>query len=315
MNQIDNYILKCQQKNDPRFNESLELEDFGTTINMQTIFVCNLNCFFCRGSINNIDEISKTQTMPQSSFEIFIKKITDYGINHIQITPAVGEPLIDKDIKEKILFLENNDKIKYYMLTTNLTQLKSEHIELFKQCKKLYLTVSIYGYDKESYIKNSGRDRFSKFIENFKIIKELFMKKETGSLLELNIRCDRNYDSTFPKTKLFYMIYQMITSDNISINTAEVYNTNRANNLSNFEYVKRKRSGVCPFGPGDGGGILPNGDFLFCPFNDLKKEGVMGNLFKQSLEEIYSSKMWKELIENQTNDKYTGICEKCTETW
>ena len=40
MNQIDNYILKCQQKNDPRFNESLELEDFGTTINMQTIFVC-----------------------------------------------------------------------------------------------------------------------------------------------------------------------------------------------------------------------------------------------------------------------------------
>ena len=41
----------------------------------------------------------------------------------------------------------------------------------------------------------------------------------------------------------------------------------------------------------------------------------MGNLFKQSLEEIYSSKMWKELIENQTNDKYTGICEKCTETW
>ena len=53
------------------------------------------------------------------------------------------------------------------MITTNLTHLKEKHLELIKKCKKLYLTVSIYGYNKESYIKNTNRDRYDKFINLF----------------------------------------------------------------------------------------------------------------------------------------------------
>lgn len=309
------FLQKINKNKDPRFEEALQLENFGTTINFQTIFVCNLNCYFCRGSIKNIDEISNTKTMNQNNFELFINKSTDYGINHIQITPAVGEPFLDKGIEEKILFLENNDKIKYYMVTTNLTQMKDKHIELIKRCKKLYLTVSIYGYDKESYIKNTNRDRYDKFVFKLDEIGNIFLKNETKSLLELNIRCDKNFDEDFPKTKMYYKIHRLLKNKNIAVNTAEVYNTNRADNLKDFEYVEREKNGICPFGPGDGGGVLPNGDFLFCAFNDLEQKGKVGNLFTQTLEEIYNSPLWLEVVNNQKNNIYKGICAKCSETW
>tara|TARA_R110002153_G_scaffold13431_2_gene49970 strand:+ start:3455 stop:4393 length:939 start_codon:yes stop_codon:yes gene_type:complete len=312
---MDNTILKFKGGTDPRFDEALILENFGTTINFQTIFVCNLNCYFCRGSIKNIDELTKTKTMSQNNFEIFINKATDYGINHIQITPAVGEPFLDKGIEDKILFLENNDKIKFYMVTTNLTQLTDKHINLIKKCKKLYLTVSVYGYDKESYIKNTNRDRYNKFIDRFKEIGDIFYNKQTESLLELNIRCEKKFDINFPKTKIYYIIHKLLQQENIKLNTNEVYNTNRADNLDNFEYVERKKTGICPFGPGDGGGVLPNGDFLFCAFNDLEQKGKVGNLLTQTLEEIYNSPLWLEVVNSQKNNIYKGICAKCSETW
>ena len=157
--------MQFNKNKDPRFEEAKRLEHLGTTLNFQTIFLCNLNCFFCRGSIKNINELSKTKTMSQEDFVFLVNRATDYGINHIQITPAVGEPFIDKGIIEKILFLENNDKIKYYMISSNLTQLKDEHLDIIKKCKKLYLNVSIYGYDKQSYIENTNRDRYDKFLD------------------------------------------------------------------------------------------------------------------------------------------------------
>lgn len=307
--------MQLNKNKDPRFEEAKKLEYLGTTLNFQTIFLCNLNCFFCRGSIKNINELSKTKTMSQEDFVFLVNRATDYGINHIQITPAVGEPFIDKGIIEKILFLENNDKIKYYMISSNLTQLKDEHLDIIKKCKKLYLNVSVYGYDKQSYIENTNRDRYDIFLDRLNKVGGVFTKKETKSLLDLNIRCNKCFDAEFPKTPLYYIIHKLLKSDNISINTGEVYNTNRADNLEGFEYIEREKTGLCPMGPGDGGGVLPNGDFLFCAFNDLERKGIVGNLFKQTLEEIYSSPPWLEVVNNQKNNIYKGICAKCTESW
>ena len=230
--------MQFNKNKDPRFEEAKRLEHLGTTLNFQTIFLCNLNCFFCRGLIKNINELSKTKTMSQEDFVFLVNRATDYGINHIQITPAVGEPFIDKGIIEKILFLENNDKIKYYMISSNLTQLKDEHLDIIKKCKKLYLNVSIYGYDKQSYIENTNRDRYDKFLDRLNKVGDVFTKKETKSLLELNIRCNKTFNAEFPKTSLYYKIHKLLQSDNIILNTGEVYNTNRANNLEGVEYIE-----------------------------------------------------------------------------
>ncbi len=47
----------------------------------------------------------------------------------------------------------------------------------------------------------------------------------------------------------------------------------------------------------------------------INNTGIVGNLFEQSLEEIYNSDGWNKVVDEHKQDKYTGICENCTETW
>lgn len=297
-----------------KFKEPLSLEKFGSTINMQLNFNCNLKCFFCRGSMDNIHELSRTKSMTQNNFEIFINKITDYGISHLQLTQAIGEPFIDKGIIDKIKFLESNDKIKWYMITTNCTVLNEKHFEIIEKCKKLYLVASIYGYNSKTYEQSTGKNKFKSFYNNLKKLGDIFENKNNTSLLDFNIRCKDSYYN-FPTYSLVkILIDKLIKNDNIQMSDSETENTNRGGLLKTYN-KSSKKSGICPNGPGDGGGVLPNGDFLFCPFHDVNRVGIMGNLFKQTLKEIYSSDKWQELISNQSKNIYTGICADCDETF
>ena len=55
--------------------------------------------------------------------------------------------------------------------------------------------------------------------------------------------------------------------------------------------------------------------FLKQKCNDLEQKGKVGNLLTQTLEEIYNSPLWLEVVNNQKNNIYKGICAKCSETW
>lgn len=314
MRYLDNFLNNHDREVDEgTFKPHTLNEKFGKMVNMQTIFNCNLNCCFCRGSIPNIKELSRVKTMTQTNFEIFVNKFADYGIKYIELTPAIGEPFLDKEFDKKIKYLESKKEIDHYLVTTNLTILQSKHFELLKSLKKLILTVSLYGYDSESFSSNTNRDSFETFEEKFSTLFDI-LNAGADFLVEVNIRCGKRLIE-FPKNDLYIKLLRLNKLKNVKINQEDIYNHNRGDNLKDFETEKRPRSGICPFGPGVGGGVLPNGDFLFCPFNDLNNTGVVGNLFKQSLEEIYNSDGWKRVVTEHKQDKYTGICENCTETW
>ena len=311
---IENFLKNHDKKIDSgKFKPHTLNEKFGKMVNMQTIFNCNLNCKFCRGAIPNVKELSKVKNMTQTNFEIFVNKFVDYGIEFIELTPAIGEPFLDLEFDKKIKYLENKNEIKHYLVTTNLTLLQPKHFELLSECKKLILTVSLYGYDEDSYYDNTNRKAFKKFKEKFDKLYELINQK-IDFLIEINLRCDKKLIN-FPKNDLYIKLLKLNKFDNVKINQSDIYNHNRGDNLENFEYKKRKRCGICPYGPGVGGGVLPNGDFLFCPFNDINNTGIVGNLFKNSLKEIYEGDKWTEVVSAQNKNKYFGICKNCTETW
>lgn len=314
MKYLDNFLNNHDKEVDEgSFKPHTLNERFGKMVNMQTIFNCNLNCSFCRGSIPNIKELSRVKTMTQTNFEIFVNKFADYGIKFIELTPAIGEPFLDKEFDKKIKYLESKEEIDHYLVTTNLTMLQPKHFDLLKSLKKLILTVSLYGYDSESFSSNTNRDSFETFEEKFSTLFGI-LNDGVDFLVELNIRCGKRL-TEFPKNDLYIKLLRLNKFKNVKINQGDIYNHNRGDNLQAFETEKRPRSGICPFGPGVGGGVLPNGDFLFCPFNDINNTGVVGNLFKQSLEEIYNSDGWRRVVAEHKQDKYTGICENCTETW
>ena len=123
-------------------------------------------------------------------------------------------------------------------------------------------------------------------------------------------RCSLTETST-----LWKYIMSFLINRNANLVTSETYNLNRGGHLSDYRDPTRTRSGVCPYGPGINGGIVTGGDVLYCPFHDFERKGVMGNIYKKSLKEIYCDKPWQELIKNHQQNNYQGICENCDEAW
>mgnify|MGYP000279830263 FL=1 len=129
--------------------------------------------------------------MTQTNFEIFVNKFADYGIKYIELTPAIGEPFLDKEFDKKLKYLESKKEIDHYLVTTNLTILQPKHFELLKNLKKLILTVSLYGYDSESFSANTNKDNFKVFEEKFNTLFDT-LNEGVDFLVEINIRCGRH---------------------------------------------------------------------------------------------------------------------------
>jgi MoaA/NifB/PqqE/SkfB family radical SAM enzyme len=284
----------------------IPLENNKNLISIITLNNCNLNCFFCRGGVDSskLREYSRFKIMNTIEFKEIVERCLESDIKFFDLTPAIGEPFIDKDFINKLLVLEGDSRVIEYTVTTNLLLLTMEHILKLSRLKKLILDVSIYGETPEEYLKNTNRNEFTNFIDKLKLLYNNCgdLKMRFIQRCNLNDECD-----------MIHYINAFRLKKNVNLVTNETFNVNRAGCVS--QSSTRSRSGICPFGPGAGGGIVTGGDLLFCPFHDFERKGVIGNIFKNSLKEIYKNEKWQDLLTNHTNNNYIGMCEGCDETW
>lgn len=269
---------------------------------------CNLNCSFCRGGINKnlLDEYSRYKIMPTLEFQDIVNRCVESGISFFDLTPAIGEPFLDKTLVEKIKYLESNQLVEEYTFTTNLLVVNSDHIKKISNFKKLILDVSLYGETSEEYFTNTQKDQYELFLEKLEMLYD--------NCNDLKIRFIQRCSLT-DETKLSKYIAAFRVNKNANLVITEKYNLNRAGHIEKSNKVPRQRSGVCPYGPGANGGIVTGGNVLFCPFHDLERSGVMGNIFEEGLKEIYRGERWRNIINSHENNQYNGLCENCDETW
>jgi len=286
-------------------------------INIQIISKCNLHCSFCRGGMDKgvITELTRTQTMSTDNFISIVDRCVEGGIKVIDLTPAIGEIMLDNDLFSKLDYLEKNKNIDLFVLTTNLLKLTQSDIEKLSSYNKILFVVSVYGYDTGTYKASTNKDLFSSFITNLKLLYNTIAELNFKGKIEFTMRCGVVYNKDFPNQEMYYTLKAFRHLGFVRINNNEIKDINRANNLIGVTEKSKGRSGVCIHGPGSGGGITQNGNFLFCPFNDITQKGVMGNIFTTSLKSILSGEKMTELIYKQTNNIYDGICENCNETW
>ena len=269
---------------------------------------CNLHCRFCRGGMDEklLKDQSSVKTMSTDMFKRIIDKCTESNISKIDLTPSIGENMLDVDIFSKLDYLESHDKIESFIFTTNFIDVSAEDMRRFSKYKKMKLSISVYGFDSKSYKHSTNRDKFEKFIENLDVLYDICM--ESPMKIQFNDRVDIR--GTIMEDILFLFFNKFGIKMLI-----EEHNSNRAGHVNIESDHVEKRSGVCPFGPGSGGGIDQYGNVLFCSFSDIKKEGIVGNIFDKSLSEIYSGEKFKSIIENHESGNYIGICKNCTEVW
>ncbi len=275
-------------------------------INLMQILPCQLSCNFCA-------KTKVTLTQERYSLEKFITIVnicTKYGIDSFDLTPHIGDFLLDKQHMSKILFLESNPKVKKWNFVTNFLTPSPEFCILIPEFSKGTISPSIYGLTDKQYFETTGKHMFSKLCDNlwFTIIKAKDNKKKLK-----NINIYVRYNSSPINRESSYMLFLLDEMKKLGAreDISEICNKNWGGLIeSDFE---RKKNGICQHAIQDNG-IFLNGDMTLCNCWDTYKTLNLGNIFDESLESIYSeNSKFGELIKGQMFGKYTGICEKCND--
>lgn len=256
---------------------------------------CNLKCSFCS------EEKRKRRFMTTEEFEnilIKIKDYTDYIYLHIK-----GEPLLHPNIIE---FLHLADK---YNLKVNLT---TNGTLFSKIAKELSGCNSLRKINFSLHSENSLDNYCEEIFKNVELLKDKIIIYRLWTLK--NNQLDSKSQETVNKIRKYYNLPQetvdkIYTSNNIKIKST-IY-VDKDNEFSWPEVTTHKSNGYC-YALKTQIGILVDGTVVPCC---LDSNGVvnLGNIFKESLEEIINSEKYISLKKSfQDRKPCEKLCQSCT---
>lgn len=256
---------------------------------------CNLKCSFC-------SEVKrKRRFMTTEEFENILIKIKDYT-NYIYLH-IKGEPLLHPNIIE---FLRLADK---YNLKVNLT---TNGTLFSKVAKELSECNSLRKINFSLHSENSLDNYCEEIFKNVELLKDKIIIYRLWTLK--NNQLDSKSQEIVDKIRKYYNLPQetvdkIYTSNNIKIKST-IY-VDKDNEFSWPEVTTHKSSGYC-YALKTQIGILVDGTVVPCC---LDSNGVvnLGNIFKESLEEIINSEKYISLKKSfQDRKPCEKLCQSCT---
>jgi len=264
---------------------------------IQMIDACQLRCKNCYLEKFNID-------LNIMKFEQF-KHIINWTkglVEEIHLTPIVGEPTLHPKIYDMLDYLENDKHIKKIHMFTNLLDADVDRLNSYL---KLHLIISVYGDSTNSYIEYTTKNYFNKFYNNLPKL-----MKFKGDCLELFIR-----NPNFKYNSKTGIILNILNSKNNTFIQECFWNGNWCGEYEDVENKRvNKKVGICSYAPINNS-IDVNGDIILCGACDILKTTIIGNIYNQSIQEIYSEDSYvSEIYRLQKTGNYYGMCcEKCSE--
>ena len=290
-----------------------------TFLHIEASNICNLKCKFCayRKAKN------KKTIMRNDLFFNIINKATDFGFDYIGLTPVTGEVFVDKNFIEKLEFLENHQKIKKYFFFTNFTLVNQEIIDWLINAEKLNkLFISLYGHDKETFLKITGSNEtvYDKLISNLnyllKRVKDIKFKLEFGlrtiRSFESLEKCESNLcqilNSIQKISKKKIMISKSFNTWGGYITQEDVEDLDMIINDASYVYKRGACSLIIYKNE-----VLADGRVNACACRDVNAIMCIGDLKTQSFKDIYSinNKKLINLIKNQQKNIYSQVCKEC----
>lgn len=262
---------------------------------------CNYNCVICpRDKITR-----KIETMDLGLFKKLFDKIGQEIAQYDTLTfPGMGEPLLDRTLDKKIEYTKKQKRNLSILILTNGSLLTPRR---FKELENLGVTsirVSFYGNDPVSYSKVHGvrnKRLFSKVRDN--LVKISQIKFSTKLLFTFNVVDGSNEDS----------VEEWIEFWNDKVDLIEVWRPHNWVDGRNYRIIQNEKVKTCgrPFrGPLQ---VQVDGTVNMCCF-DFDGKLTLGDLKTQSLKEIFSSPLYKKIVERHTSGDFKKnglICKNC----
>lgn len=256
----------------------------------------------------------ETQTFTTERFKEVVNKATEHGFTEIDLTPHVGDIFDDHDAVERLEFLRKHPKVKKYSFATHLLSPDIEglchivHGSLGGD-DKLWVDVSVYGWDRKSYMEQTGVDRFNDFLENFRqLVFSGFVMSNPRPLDSVNLymRAGTTFED-FPESEIKNYMKDAIQLG-AKVENDEVSNLNWGGKIEQGKIPEDDRKGLCVHLIIHNG-VFPDGDMTMCCCWDTFKELQFANIDDK---DIFNEQYWKFVTAHLAGN-YPDICAKCND--
>lgn len=260
---------------------------------------CNYNCVICpHGELTR-----KIETMSFGLFRKILDNILEETDQYDTLSfPGMGEPLLDETLDKKIEYAKK--KKLNILILTNGSMLSVDRFKTLEDLGVASIRISFYGNDPDSYSRVHGvsnKTIFSTVRDNLTKISKI--KKRTKLLLTFNLVEGANDECVNA-----WIEYWKDKADLI-----EAWRPHNWVDGKDYRKVQAKLLPTCgrPFGgPLQ---IQADGTVNMCCF-DFDGKLTLGDLKKQTLEEIFSSPLYRKIEGCHASGKFEGsglICGGC----
>ena len=295
---------------------------FPTTVEIDLTNNCNHKCSFCFYA----DSIGRGG-MPVLETKIIkkrIKEMKELGVRGISFTGG-GEPLLHPDFLEIVTY--SKEQGLDIGLITNGSAINQKKVEILNK-NLTWIRISMAGGDPESYKKVQGVDQFQKVIDNIKLLnnekEKLNGKLNIGIRILItpdNINSLSNLSQKFNDIKIDYI---QVAPDQFTKDKGKFWYSNESQNkFKRFEeslkspniklltsnYVWGQDKLDIPqkcYAHFFQIALCAEGDLIFCKNARGAKKFTLGNIYKNTIKEIWDSKNNKAL-ENWVKPSNCGL--------
>lgn len=271
--------------------------------------ICNANCRFCAYR----HQKRAKGIMPDELFKYAMHRYAEAGGGILNLTPVVGDPLVDPNLIHKIRFAKQMKEITYVFLYTNLIGLDGfEPRELLSSGLNA-INVSTCLGGKEMYARIFGVDRYDSVMQNLEALLRENRRLNNPAKVAIHVRADKPH-----KRVRSNPVYRRIVrrygrgvchiDDQYDNWTGFIKEDDlpQHHTLTPLQNMSQPCSELY-----DGVITFLNGDVGICWRRDIEAKLVIGNIHDRSLTDIWRGERLRTIRQEWAKGNIPTICRKC----
>lgn len=274
--------------------------------------ICNANCKFCGYRF----QTRKKGVMDDNIFRKAIDEYCAIGGGDINLTPTVGDTLIDKNLLNKIRYARSKRKISKIWFYTNLIAFANFDVEDFLLSGLSTLRISTCIKDAAAYYNVYHVNRYNEVLENIENLCERNKQLNYPVDVKLYLRIPKpfeeayemgdykriakyfNHDDIYILDDLYDSWSGRIKENDLPFGNKIYTNTNDMNSEPCYELFRRVN-------------ILYDGRVNNCVCRDLNAELTIGNILTQSIVDIWRGNELNNLRKRWFKGEIPEVCKGC----
>jgi radical SAM protein with 4Fe4S-binding SPASM domain len=281
------------------------LESRLLTLDVETCNICNANCGFCAYRFRS----RPPKIMTTLDFAKILKRFVHYGGGSLSFTP------LDRELLTKIRLAKSHNEINHVSFATNLIALGKHNTKDLITSGVDWIHVSTCVGNREMYHRVYGVDKYEVVYRNLVEILTVNKHLEAPVKIGVSLRAEKPYAKNVYATRDYQTIVRLL-GHYISVIDDDFMNWTgliKTIDLPSGNALRQSKIMAEPCEQFYNGlQVFANGDVGLCCCVDLDCKLIVGNLYDQTVESIWSGPEVKRLREMWLSGHIPEPCSQCS---